>query len=71
MKYVTIENIYEHDPEHNDSLKLKTHIWALVKNLGMEVQQLKNSFYERKDPPQDQHNIETILKQQNTRCHTQ
>ena len=99
MKYVTIENIYEQDTEQNGILKSKKHIWD-VKNLNIEVQQLKNSYSERKDPHQDQHNshilyerliccleervrtlekeldskqkiIETIIKQQNTRCHTQ
>ena len=100
MKYATIENIYEQDTEQNDILEFKKHIWDVVKNLEAEVQQLKNSFSERKGPPQDQHNghilyerliccleervktlekelnskqkiIETILKQQDTRCHTQ
>ena len=56
MKYVTVENIYEQSMEQYDILKYKKRIWDVVKNLNMEIQKLKNSFSERTDPTQDQHN---------------
>ena len=62
MKYAAIENIYEPDTEQNDILKLNMHIWDAVKNLNVEVQELKNSFAERKHPPQDQHNCHILYE---------
>ena len=65
MKYATIENIYEQDTEQNEILEFKKHIWDVIKNLEAEVQQLKNSFSERKGPPQDQHNWPYLVRKVN------
>ena len=62
MKYHEIENINKQDTEHNDIPKFKKHMWNAVTNLNEEIQGLKDSFSERRDPPQDQHSAHILYE---------
>ena len=58
MKYNEIENINGEDTEPNDIPKFKKHIWNAVTILNVQIQGLKDSYSERRDPPRT--NVERI-----------
>ena len=62
VKYNEIENISEQDTEQNDISKFKKHIWNAVSNLNVEIQGLKVSFSESRDPSQDQYSAHILYE---------